>query len=104
MTKAKQLGTIAAITVSLLAVGCSNQTDQDAKKVAKFKCEADAVTAKIIQDPSYPALQAELAKLATQEDAMLQLTKKYRDNASPTEQEKFKQALQKAITEGCAKQ
>lgn len=94
----------AAIATTGLLLGCSSQIDDDAKKVAIFKCKADAITVKMMQDPSNPAHQAELAQLATQEDAMLQLNKKYRDNASPAEQDKFRQALQKAIGEGCAAQ
>ena len=95
---------LSAVAFCFLVSACSSQVDEDAKKVAKFKCEYDAVTAKMLQDPSnLAAYQTELNKLAAQEDAMTQLTKKYRDNSSPAEQEKFKQALMKAISEGCGK-
>lgn len=92
------------VVLSFLLTACSSQIDDDAKKVAKFKCESDALTNKMLQDPANSAAyQADLAKLASQEEFMIQLNKKYRDNSSPAEQEKFKQALLKAIGEGCAK-
>lgn len=104
MRKLKIVAILGALSGLLLVSGCSSQIDEDAKKVAKFKCEYDAVSAKMVQDPSNLAsYQAELNKLAAQEEAMTQLTKKYRDNASPDEQQKFKQALLKAISEGCGK-
>ena len=104
MRKLKSITILGTLSGLLLVSGCSSQIDDDAKKVAKFKCESDAVTAKMMQDPANSAAyQADLMKLASQEEAMTQLTKKYRDNSSPAEQEKFKQALVKAIGEGCTK-
>ena len=92
------------VVLCFLLTACSSQIDDDAKKVAKFKCESDALTSKMLQDPANSAAyQADLAKLASQEEFMILLNKKYRDNSSPAEQEKFKQALLKAIGEGCAK-
>lgn len=102
MTKFKHLTTIVSLTGLLLLSGCSNQIEDDAKKVAKFKCQSDALAAKMVQDPSnVAAYQTELTQLAGQEDAIQALNKKYRDDASPADQEKFKQALVKAIGEGC---
>lgn len=104
MRKLKLLVALSTIASLLVLTGCSNQIEEDAKKVAKFKCETDALTAKMTSDPSnIAAVQPELTKLAAQEGAMIELTKKYRDNSSPADQEKFKQAMLKAIGEGCAK-
>ena len=104
MIKFKHMAAIASISVLALVAGCSSQIDDDAKKVAKFKCQYDALTAKMLQEPANAAAyQTDLAKLAAEEDAMTQLNKKYRDNSSPTDQEKFKKALLKAISEGCTK-
>lgn len=102
MTKFKLLTTITTLAALVLLSGCSSQIEDDAKKVAKFKCQSDALAAKMAQDPSnVAAYQTELTQLAAQEGAMQGLNKKYRDNASPDDQEKFKQALGKAIGEGC---
>lgn len=102
MTKFKLLTTITTLAGLFLLSGCSNQIEDDAKKVAKFKCQSDALAAKIAQDPTNAAaFQPDLAQLATQEGAIQELNKKYRDNASSADQEKFKQALIKAISEGC---
>lgn len=103
MIKFKHMGAIASISILALVAGCSSQIDDDAKKVAKFKCQYDALTAKMLQEPANAAYQTDLAKLAAEEDAMTQLNKKYRDNSSPADQEKFRKALLKAIAEGCSK-